>query len=238
MRVSASKAALLTRCAYAFREGTPWVEERGRAAIQGDDFHQRMAWVVDATILQVTRPVTTKWLRERLEHAHAWVEANRVPDWRAEVAYAYDPQTGVGRVLGYNIGREYDKHGKLPHEIAGSADIAWLSGDTVVVADWKTGRAVTDSVWPQMEWLCLMAARATGAWHARARVLHATDYGVVESERSFDDVALWRIAEQLRIDTNAIDDAWPVTGEHCDQMYCPARAGCELYQLSKKERAA
>ncbi len=238
MRASASKAALLGACAYPFRKGTPWVEERGRAAIQGDDFHQRIAAVVDATVRAVDKPITTKWLRERLEHANAWIEANRVTDWRAEVAYAYDPQTGKGRVLGYNIGREYEKHGKLPHEIAGSADIAWRDGDTVTVCDWKTGRAITDAVWPQMEWLCLFAARATGACFALALVLHATDYGVVESEQLFDDAALNRIADQIRIDADAIEDAWPVAGPWCDGCYCPARAGCDLYQLGKKESAA
>lgn len=238
MRVSASKAGLLAQCAYAFRERTPWVEERGRAAVMGQDFHDRIAPVVDPTLPLVLRAVTTKWLRERLAHAQEWVARNRVHHWRAEVAYAYDPQTGAGRILGYNIGREYEKHGKLPNEIAGSADIAEVTGDVAVVYDWKTGRTVTDAVLPQMEWLCLMAARATGAYYARAVVLHATDYGVVETSRDYDDLQLWRIAEQLRIDVNAIEDAWPTPGLHCDTCYCPAKAGCELYQITKKGNAA
>lgn len=203
----------------------------------GQDFHNRIASRVDETVSVVAKPITTKWLRERLAHAQDWIDANRLSGWRAEVAYAYDPQTGAGRLLGYNIGREYEKHGKLPNEIAGSADIAVVSGETVLVYDWKTGRSITDSVWAQMEWLCLLAARATGAWYAKAIVLHATDYGVVETSRLYDDVALWRIAEQLRIDTSAIEDAWPTAGMHCDACYCPARAGCDLYQLSKKESA-
>lgn len=238
MRVSASKAGLLAQCAYAFREGTPWLEERGRAAVMGDDFHQRIAGTVDAQVPTVLKPITTKWLRERLDHAQAWIAENQVAGWRAEVAYGYDPQTGEGRILGYNIGREYEKHGKKPYEIAGSADIAVVSGETVIVYDWKTGRAVTDAVWPQMEWLCLMAARATGAWDAKAVVLHATDYGVVESVRAFTDVDLWGVAERMRVDVGAIEDAWPTPGLHCDACYCPARNACDLYQLSKKENAA
>ncbi len=236
--ISASKAALVHACGYSLREGTPCVDERGRAAIQGDDFHQRIAGTVDAQVPTVLKPITTKWLRERLDHAQAWIAENQVAGWRAEVAYAYNPQTGEGRILGYNIGREYEKHGKKPEEIAGSADIAVVSGETVIVWDWKTGRAVTDAVWPQMEWLCLMAARATGAWYAKAVVLHATDYGVVETSRSYDDLALWRIAEQLRIDVGAIEDAWPTPGLHCDACYCPAKAGCGLYNITKKENAA
>lgn len=238
MRASASKAELLARCPYAFQGDTPWVKGRGRAAMMGDDFHTRIAGTVDAQVPTVLKPITTKWLRERLEHAQAWIAENQVGGWRAEVAYAYDPQTGEGRILGYNIGREYEKHGKKPDEIAGSADIAVVRGERVIVWDWKTGRAVTDLVWAQMEWLCLFAARATGAWHAKAVVLHATDYGVIETSRSYDDVALWRIAEQIRLNTNAVEDAWPTPGPHCDACYCPARTGCDLYQLTKKENAA
>jgi hypothetical protein len=205
----------------------------------GQDFHDRIAPVVDVTIPMVDKPITTKWLRERLLHAGIWIDQNRVSGWRAEIAYAYDPQAGTGRVLGYNIGREYEKHGKLPHEIGGSADIGWLEGHTVNVDDWKTGRTVGPSADAQLEWLGLFAARATGAWDAVVRALHVTDYGVsVASEAYLDDVALWRIAEQLRADTSAIEDAWPTAGTHCDGCYCPARAGCDLYQLGKKESAA
>lgn len=235
MRASASKAALLAKCAYAFREGTPWLEDRGRAAINGDRFHRAIASYITTGVRPVETGRTLKWLEERLDHAIEWCTQNVPAGARVEVAYAYDPQTGVGRILGYDIGREYEKHGKLPHELAGSADIAWMSGDYVVISDWKTGRAITDAVWPQMEWLCVMAARAMGAWGATAQVLHATDYGIVMTQRTYDDVALWRIAEQLRIDVDAIEDAWPAAGDHCDTCYCPARAGCDLYQLTKKE---
>ncbi|GAC1536031.1 MAG: hypothetical protein NVS3B1_30230 [Marmoricola sp.] len=238
MRVSASKAALLSACAFPFREGTSWVKEQGRSAINGDRFHRAMASYLATGVRPVETGRRLKWLEDRLDHAIAWVDTNRSPTWRAEVAYTYDPQTGMGRILGYDIGREYEKHGKLPHEIVGSADIAGMEGETVLVADWKTGRSISDDVWSQMEWLCLMAARATGAWHARALVLHATDYGIVPAERIYDDVALARIAAQLRVDVGAIEDAWPVAGPHCDACYCPARAGCDLYQLGKKDSAA
>ncbi len=232
--VSASKARLLRACRFPFRDSTPWVDERGRSAINGDRFHRSMA------VYAVTgkRPLETgrrlKWLEDRLDHAEGWWDARKGDGWRVEVAYAYNPNEGTGRILGYDIDRKYEEHGRLPHEVPGSSDIQSMSRDTVTVYDWKTGRFVTDAVWDQMEWLALLAARATGAWQARAVVLHATDYGIVESERLYDDVALWRIAEQMRIDVNAIDDAWPQVSEDCDGCYCPARAGCELYQLARK----
>jgi hypothetical protein len=215
------------------------VETKGRAAEQGDDFHQRIAPVVDVTLPVVDKAITTKWLRSRLEHAAYWIGENSIAGWRAEVAYAYNPQTGKGRTLGYNLGREYEKAGLAKGELAGSADIAVLSGDTVVVFDWKTGRTIGAGAEAQLEWLALFAARATGAWYARTVALHVTESGVFETEWYHDDVSLWRIAEQLKIDVEAIDDAWPTPGSHCENLYCGARANCEpyqqLFQLHRKE---
>jgi hypothetical protein len=229
--VTGSKAALLAACAYPFRDGVPWSEERGRSAINGDRFHKAIAPYVENGTRYVEKGRPLKWLEQRLEHATAWVDANRSPTWRAEVAYAYSPETGEGRVLGYDIGREYEKHGKLPHEIGLSSDISGMEGETVVIWDWKTGRSITDSAWSQLEWLCVAAARATGAWHARAVVLHATDYGVIPTERTYDDLALWVIAEEMRKRVGEIPDAWPTPSEACTTCYCPVRANCEPYQL-------
>ena len=235
MKFSASKAGLLRACRYPFRDGTPCVDERGRAAINGDRFHKAIATYIETGVRPVETGRTLKWLEDRLDHATAWVDQHRRPEWRVECAYAYNPQTGDARILGYNLGRNYEAAGLTRDEIAGSADLVWLAGDTVVVVDHKTGRAITDAVWAQMEVLCVMAAKAHGAWHACARIWHATDYGIVEYERHFDDVALWRAAEQLKIDLAEVPDAWPTVSETCDTGYCPARAGCELYQLTKKE---
>ena len=57
------------------------------------------------------------------------------------------------------------------------------------------------------------------------------------SEQTYDHVKLLAIEEQIRAQVGAIDDAWPVVGQHCDSSYCPARAGCELYQLNRKGAA-
>lgn len=231
--MSASRAALLGACAYPFREGSPWEDKPGRGAIQGDEFHKLMVPIV-RTLDGAIPGKASKWLERRMVHAMSWVTTNAVSGWKAEAAFAYDPHAGTGRLLGYDIGREYEKHGKLPHEIAGSADIAWLSGDTVEIRDWKTGRTIGAGCESQMEWLALFAARAMGAWYARAVALHVTETGVVETEWFFDDLQLWRIAEQIQIDVNAIEDAWPTAGSHCDNCYCPSRAGCDLYQLTIK----
>lgn len=234
--VSASKAALLGACAYSFRDSTIIVDSKGRAAVQGDEFHREIAPIVETLTGEIPAKAT-KWLERRMIQGTAWVAKNHVAGWRTEVAYAYNPTTGEGRILGYNIGREYEKHGLKPGELAGSADIAVLSGETVIVWDWKTGRTIGAGAQAQLEWLGLFAARATGAWHAKVIALHVTETGVIETEWFLDDVALWRVAEQLRIDVNAIEDAWPQPGSHCDNCYCGARANCEPYQeLSQLHR--
>lgn len=239
MSITASKAALVAECGYSFREGTPCVDERGRAAINGDRFHKAIASYIQSGVRPVETGRPLKWLEDRLDHAIAKVDALKASDWKVEMAFAYDPATGAGRVLGYDLGRKYAEAGLLPHEIAGSADLVWMSGETVVVVDHKTGRSITDSVWPQMSWLCVMAARALGAWAARAVIWHATDYGIIEYEQHYDDVALARIADGMRVNIAAVPDSWPTPGEWCSSLYCNAREAClpyqQLVQIHRKE---
>lgn len=238
-RVTASRAALLSSCAYAFRDGVQWDETTGRAAVQGDEFHKAIAPIVDPTLEAVPFLPTTKWFRTRFEHAVKWLDLNRLESMRAEVAYAYDPATDTARILGYDIGREYEKHGKLPHEIAGSADISDASTPTVImVRDWKTGRSVTDAVWPQLDWLALFAARAEGKAAASVGPLHVTEFGVADTmRRSLGPDDLTRIATGIRAQVESIEDAWPTPGPWCDGCYCPARGSCSVYQLTKKGAA-
>lgn len=239
--ISASKAGLVHACGYSFREGTPCVDERGRSAINGDRFHKAIASYIQTGVRPIETGRPLKWLEDRLDHAIAHVDARQAGEgggWKVEMAFAFDPRTGQSRILGYDLSRKYKEAGLLPHEIAGSADLVWMSGETVVVVDHKTGRAISDSVWPQMQWLSVMAARALGAWGARAVIWHATDYGIIEYEQTYDDVALARIADGMRADIEAVPDSWPTPGLHCDALYCNARAACDLYTITRRETAA
>lgn len=236
--ISASKAGLVHACGYSFREGTPCVDERGRSAINGDRFHKAIASYIQTGVRPVETGRALKWLEDRLDHATAWVDERKGAGWKVEMAFAFDPRTGQARILGYDLGRKYKEAGLLPHEIAGSADVVWMSGETVVVVDHKTGRSISDSVWPQMRWLSVMAARALGAWAARAVIWHATDYGIIEYEQHYDDIELARIADGMRDDIAAVPDSWPTPGPHCDSMYCSARAACPLYQISLNHQGA
>lgn len=233
--VSASKAGLLPHCQYPFRDGTPWEYTKSAAAEKGQRFHDAIACVVDEDIPKPTGIKGTGWLLDRMKVATAWLDSQTFPTrLHAELAFAYDPETGAGRILGKNIGRRYKEHGQKPHELAGSADFLFVHEGTVYVYDWKTGKSVTDSVWAQMEWLGLFAARAHGVEHVVLRPLHVTDYGIEDSmvqELFASQLAM--IAADIRRDVAAIPDSWPEPGPHCDEHWCPTRKSCGLYQIRK-----
>lgn len=237
-RVSASKAGLLPHCQWAFRETTPWEYTTSRAAEQGNQFHAAVAAIID-TDIQYGAVRGTKWLLDRLNQATRWLDAqefNNPPS--AEVAFAYDPATGKSRILGKNIGRKYREAGKADHEIAGSADFVVVESGLVTTWDWKSGRAVNDTVWPQMEMLGLMAARAYDAERVVLRPLHVTDYGVEDSMvREMGPDELDALAERIKRDVAAIPDSWPEPGPHCDEQWCPSRKFCVAYQDMKKKIA-
>jgi hypothetical protein len=234
IRVTASKAGLLPVCQYAFRATTPWEYTTSRAADQGNAFHAAAAALVDPEI-RASGMKGTKWLLDRLNQAATWLDAqdfnNRL---EAEVAFAYDPATGAARILGKNIGRKYEQAGRKPHEVVGSADFLLAGGQPLHVFDWKTGRTVTEAVWPQMEMLGLMAARAHDVDCVVLRPLHVTDYGVEDSMvREMGPDELDALAIRIRRDVAAIEDSWPEPGPHCDADWCPARAKCVAYQMRK-----
>jgi len=107
-----------------------------------------------------------------------------------EVAFAYDPQTARARVLGRNIDREYERHGLLPHEVPGTADIVGVVGDTVVVLDWKTGRFDLGPAirsW-QLRALALFAARVYRKTRARVGYWYLREDGTIHEEAAELDI--------------------------------------------------
>jgi PD-(D/E)XK nuclease superfamily protein len=68
----------------------------------------------------------------------AAIDIDRLPKGlAAEVAFAYDVESGKARELGRSLGRNYTGLG--PTEIAGTLDVVGVSEDAVYVLDWKTG---------------------------------------------------------------------------------------------------
>jgi RecB family exonuclease len=127
---------------------------------------------------------------------------DRLPEGgQLEVAYAYDPQTGTARVLGFNIGRRYVEHGLKPHEVPGTADLVGVAGDTVVLIDWKTGfynLGPAKRAW-QLRFLALCACRVLGLSKARVSFWYLKESGdIFEETAELDAFDLDDIADEVK----------------------------------------
>ena len=128
-----------------------------------------------------------------------------LPDWlaaivpagaRPEVALAFDVATGVGRIVGENLGRSYGDMG--PFEICGSTDVVGVEGDAVVIIDWKTGFREVDPAATnlQLAFYALAAARALGKNRAIVRIVYTKMHRIDEAE--LDALDLADLVERLR----------------------------------------
>lgn len=153
----------------------------------------------------------------------------------AEVAFAYDLETGRARELGRDIERQYGKLG--PTEIPGSADFLCMQGDVLALDDYKTGRSevppARDNL--QLHTLALMACRAYGVSKARVSLVYVHDDGTTHRDShdldAFDlaEVAdrLSRLWTRVQIAKRAVAQGkQPDTheGKHCD--FCPGKVAC------------
>ena len=111
------------------------------------------------------------------------------PGARAELALSYDVATGVGRVIGEDIGRAYGAQGAF--EIFGSADVVGVAGDAVVVVDWKTGFAEVEpaATNPQLALYALAACRALGRDRAIVHVAYTKMGSIDTAELDVLDLA-------------------------------------------------
>src|SRR5208283_3261210 len=111
-----------------------------------------------------------------LGHAFYWCKANLPAGASAERAFCYSPAFDEARELPRLEHRDYSDAG-TGETVAGTADLVWIEGETVVIADWKStseGAPEVDAT-AQLEWLALMAARAYGYDQARILTLKVTE---------------------------------------------------------------
>lgn len=223
MRVTASKAALLMQCGYFAREGVEWAES---SASDDASFGKQVHSMCEALITgQHFMAPTEDRMILVWSGAARWIEANRKAFWLAEVAFAWDPDKDTARQLPKGEHRDYSD--VKPHELAGTADVAWydLEADAAVIWDFKTGHDVSYA-WPQLKTLGLMAARAFGAATAVVHCVKLTEAGAEEESLALDAFQLAVVAGQLSGLLAEVATAEPSPGEHCTSMYCPARAAC------------
>lgn len=171
--------------------------------------------------------------------------------WAVEVAYAWDFVKDTARELYRGSGeREYAALGE--NEVAGTADLVGLDGETVIVLDVKTGwsRLGTPAESLQLGFYAVAAARAYGCSRARVGWVRLAD-GVPKYEHDeLDEIDLAAMAERLKtivadaqfaeIDHQTTGALKLVSGDHCSFcpsfLTCPAKATL-LRELAKQEPA-
>jgi len=242
-RASMSKGGLVLACSHWARADVPWSDdETGEAAAVGNALHALCdAWIkvhtgTHAAMLRLEDAaarcdVSADSLpRLRLLWASAleWLTLHTRIGWQPERAYAWDFVDDAGRELPTSGHRDYSQ--ARPSEWCGTADCVTWDDATLVVYDWKSGRADLATYDGQMAALAVAAARAHGAASVRVVLVRFRDDGEPPEvrERAFDSLDLESYADRFAeaLDGAAYLTAEPKPGPHCDEMYCPARRAC------------
>lgn len=167
--------------------------------------------------------------------------------WGAELALAYDVETRQARIIGRGIEREYGP--VAPTEMVLSLDYDALDGDTVRLADLKTGRSHVPP--PERNWQLRLGALALSRVHGvdRAEAWLAFAREGDDEPRwvsaTWDAVDLASFAEELEQLHRRIQGARAAlergetprltVGEQC--RYCPARVSCPAQAALVKRMA-
>lgn len=214
--------------------------------------------MITASALTRLRNCTASAVLPRAENHNVWADAGHeehenlaeqladgdLPDWmlsrlppacRTEVALAYDVATRAGRVIGENLSRSYGDIG--PFEIVGSADVLGVSGDDVVIADFKTGHMDVEPAArnAQLHFYALAAARALNKSSARVLIFYTQTQRVDEASLDVLDLAQFASdLERLHVKVAALHESRR-KGEaletregswcrHCSsKAYCPSK---------------
>ena len=164
----------------------------------------------------------------------------------AEYAFAYDPRTGVARLLGENIGRDYAGRGlRVGEEIPCSLDLIldgadWLDERELAVVDFKTGQLTAHPA--KSNWQVILGCLCVRSVFAPEAASITGKLGYVDEDGgwAWDRVRFPRAqldAFQHELAATWSDWALTATGEqdllltpgnrctHCDrQGACPAMA--------------
>ena len=152
----------------------------------------------------------------------------------AEVAYAFDVDTGDVRLLGVGLTLEEIRAARRPPEIAAIVDLEGFDTETreVYVYDYKTGSYWID---PWDSWQLRIGALCSLKYHggtrANASMLHLRGHQAYTRTATWDmfdleDAAaqLYRMAAEVRAMRAGTKPLKLVTGPHC--RICPAIASC------------
>lgn len=172
------------------------------------------------------------------QEACATIDLSMVPHsqvgaWRPEMAFALDWAGGTARWIDTK-NREYGELGET--EIAGTADLVGLDGDTVWVLDVKTGYRWLGEPRDSLQLLgyAVAAAKVLGKTKVKVGFIFVRKDEdprlVVDELTEMDlDLALVRIRTIMErsVFMKSLDLVKPVAGDHC--RYCPAYRGCPAH---------
>jgi RecB family exonuclease len=225
-RLTFSALPRLEKCAASV--ALPWATRESGASSRGTAIH--------AFLCALSKGTPRELALDGVPEEHRALCA-LLPDPDAgtpELAFAWNFETGAVRVLGSDLGRNYDT---TPEEIAGSADLVVLDPSRAEVTDYKTGARAVDPAADNLQLgaLALCVAKLTGARTVRVRIRKITEVGAFEDEvAELDAFALAWVEERLRTVVQRVRAAQRATesgsapdvaeGDHC--FFCPARLAC------------
>lgn len=241
LRLTGSALQLADECGYPFTPGAVIMADVfGLAARKGTAFHDLACAEINHS------PHSVAATAERLGVEREGVE-QRFSGWRsqwplvappnayAEVALAFDPATGVPRVLGIDIGRSYAQHGCLETDVAMSIDVVGYDAmtDTAYAIDHKTGWHVDPAVeHAQVRACAVLWARFLGASRAVGEIHKVDEDGNIRIDRvEFDAAAIeagiqWLTGLSKWVGT----EPEPSPGPHCTARFCKALLSCPAHR--------
>lgn len=149
-----------------------------------------------------------------------------------EVAYAYNPFTGLARRL---VGQEKrDYAGVDPNtEVAGTADLVYTEGDTCTVVDYKTGYTPPEPTSSQLIAISAAEQALSGLPNNKTAILHINDVANAYKEYTVTPFDVLELQEKLRwLLTMDLSQAVPNPGTYC--VFCPARQACPAFSAKKQ----
>lgn len=224
MRLSASKIGLALHCGYFARPEAEWDDRTSAAAERGTRFHAAIATYIETGEFALAD--TDGDIIALCEVAQAWVDHFGRDKLAAEVAFAWDPVADTAEIIGHNIGREYGPW-QARGLLCGTADIVAVSRVTRTgyVGDWSTGDGSMKG--PQLRSLAVSLARVEGLDMVTVEALEVTADGVRHvCTETLDAFALAAVAGEQAEALAAVPTAEPKPGDHCSELYCPARVTC------------
>lgn len=224
------------------------------ATSRGRAIHEYLAAVPRLGWEAALATVPTEWRGDCEVIELGPLPASQPESFAAEVCLAYDPVRGTARVLGHDLSYEEMKALLAPNEMPAKIDTLGLTVDSVLIYDYKSGRARHGPVRTirQLRAYALAAARAYGKSRAIVGIIRIGQdgrswfSGGTEEDGLLDELELASVEEEIRDMIRRRDEAGRqyraghlprlTVGDHC--AYCPALPGCPAHMVGLRALAS